>query len=45
MEAIVFFEKILEQQKQAELTVRKAIGDLPERTAIHYEDLPYPPGQ
>lgn len=24
------------------MTVRQAIGDLPERTAIHYEDLPYP---
>jgi DNA (cytosine-5)-methyltransferase 1 len=42
MDTITFFEKMLEQQAQAEMTVRQAIGDLPERTAIHYEDLPYP---
>jgi DNA (cytosine-5)-methyltransferase 1 len=42
MDAMAFFEKMLEQQKQPEMTVRQAIGDLPERTAIHYEDLPYP---
>ncbi|MGO8959710.1 MAG: DNA cytosine methyltransferase [Streptosporangiaceae bacterium] len=42
MEAIEFFEKMLEQQEQPGMTVRQAIGDLPESTAIHYEDLPYP---
>jgi DNA (cytosine-5)-methyltransferase 1 len=42
MEAIEFFDKMLEQHQQPEMTVRQAIGDLPEKTAIHYEDLPYP---
>jgi DNA (cytosine-5)-methyltransferase 1 len=42
MDAISFFEQALAQQKQPVMTVRQAIGDLPERTAIHYEDLPYP---
>ena len=42
MEAVEFFGKMLEQQKQPEMTVRQAMGDLPEKTAIHYEDLLYP---
>jgi DNA (cytosine-5)-methyltransferase 1 len=42
MDAVEFFEKMLEQQKQPGMTVRQAIGDLPEKTATHYEDLPYP---
>jgi DNA (cytosine-5)-methyltransferase 1 len=42
MDATVCLEKLLEQQEQPAMTVRQAIGDLPETTAIHYEDLPYP---
>lgn len=42
MDAISFFEQVLARQKQSVMTVNQAIGDLPERTAIHYEDLPYP---
>jgi DNA (cytosine-5)-methyltransferase 1 len=42
MDAIDFFEQALAQQKQPTMTVCHAIGDLPEKTAIHYEDLPYP---
>lgn len=41
-DAISFFEQALARQKQPVMTVRNAINDLPERTAIHYEDLPYP---
>jgi DNA (cytosine-5)-methyltransferase 1 len=43
MDAIPFFEQALDRQKQTIMTVRQGIGDLPEKTAIHYEDLPYPP--
>lgn len=42
MGALSFFEQALARQKQPVMNVRQAIGDLPERTAIHYEDLPYP---
>jgi len=42
MEAISFLEQALARQRQPLMTVRQAIGDLPERTAIHYEDLRYP---
>lgn len=37
-----FLETALAEEKQPLQTVRQAIGDLPETTAIHYEDLPYP---
>lgn len=43
MNATSFFEQVMARQKRAAMTVRQAIGDLPQRTAIHYEDLPYPP--
>ena len=42
MGAVEFLEQALGQQRQPVMTVRQAIGDLPEKTAIHYEDLPYP---
>jgi DNA (cytosine-5)-methyltransferase 1 len=42
MNAMAFFEQALAQQRQPVMSVRQAIGDLPEETAIHYEDLPYP---
>jgi DNA (cytosine-5)-methyltransferase 1 len=42
MDAIAFFEQVLDRQKQPVMTVGQAIDDLPEKTAIHYEDLPYP---
>lgn len=37
-----FLETALAQERQPIQTVRQAIGDIPEATAIHYEDLPYP---
>jgi DNA (cytosine-5)-methyltransferase 1 len=37
-----FLEAALAAEKQPLQTVSQAIGDLPEATAIHYEDLPYP---
>lgn len=43
MSAISFLQHALARQRQPLMTVRQGIGDLPERTAIHYEDLPYPP--
>jgi DNA (cytosine-5)-methyltransferase 1 len=43
MDAMELFAKMLEQERQTPATVREAIGDLPRETAIHYEDLPYPP--
>jgi DNA (cytosine-5)-methyltransferase 1 len=42
-DAAVFLETALEAEKQKETTVWQAIGDLPEKTASHYEPLPYPP--
>ena len=42
MDAPQFFEQALAQQRQPLTTVRQAIGDLPEKTAISNEDLPYP---
>ena len=42
IDAQSFLEAALENEKQPEMTVRNAIGDLPEATAIHYEPLPYP---
>lgn len=45
MDAHTFLEAALDEQKKTEMTVSHAIGDLPERTAIHYEDLPYPATQ
>lgn len=41
-EAVSFFEQALAREKQPVMSVRQAIGDLHEATAIHYEDLPYP---
>jgi DNA (cytosine-5)-methyltransferase 1 len=38
-----FLEAALAEEEQPLQTVSQAIGDLPEATAIHYEDLPYPP--
>lgn len=43
--ALGFFESALEGERQSEQTVRQAIGDLPEETAIHYEPLAYPTGR
>jgi DNA (cytosine-5)-methyltransferase 1 len=40
--AETFLETALAEEKQPLQTVRQAIGDLPETTAIHYEDLAYP---
>ena len=40
--AEVYFSGGLDQEKQPEQWVRHAIGDTPERTAIHYEALKYP---
>jgi DNA (cytosine-5)-methyltransferase 1 len=37
-----FLEAALAEEKQPLQTVSQAIGDLPEATAIHYENLPYP---
>jgi len=37
-----FLDKTLEQQRQPSVTVRDGIGDLPERTAEHYEPRRYP---
>jgi DNA (cytosine-5)-methyltransferase 1 len=42
VDADVFLEEALRAEQQPEMTVRDAIRDLPERTAIHYEPLPYP---
>lgn len=42
MDAQAFLELALEQEAQSETTVRQAIGELPEATAIHYEPLAYP---
>lgn len=42
LDAQNFLKAALAQQKQPEMTVGKAIGDLPEKTAIHYEPLTYP---
>lgn len=41
-DAEAFFSSGLDEEKQPEQWVLQAIGDLPERTAIHYEDLKYP---
>ena len=38
-----FLEAALAEEKQPLQIVSQAIGNLPEATAIHYEDLPYPP--
>jgi DNA (cytosine-5)-methyltransferase 1 len=40
--AEAFLEAALAEERQPLQTVRQAIEDLPEQTAIHYEDLPYP---
>lgn len=45
MGAQSFLEAALLEEKQPSQTVRQAIGDLPEATAIHYEDLIYPRSQ
>ncbi|HET9895552.1 MAG TPA: DNA cytosine methyltransferase [Streptosporangiaceae bacterium] len=37
-----FLTAALAEEQQPAQTVSQAIGDLPESTAIHYEDLPYP---
>lgn len=37
-----FLATALAQERQPIQTVSEAIGDIPEGTAIHYEDLPYP---
>ena len=42
MDASDFLESALEHERQPAVTVRDAIYDLPERTADHYEALPYP---
>lgn len=42
VEAQTFLEAALAEERQELQTVRQAIGDLPKRTAIHYEDLSYP---
>lgn len=42
IDAVSFLEQALARQKQPVMTVRQAISDLPEQTAIHYEDVPYP---
>ncbi|MGH3760246.1 DNA cytosine methyltransferase [Actinophytocola sp.] len=42
LDAQVFLEAALEEEKQPEMTVKQAIGELPEATAIHYEPLRYP---
>jgi DNA (cytosine-5)-methyltransferase 1 len=42
-DAECFLHAALAGERQPLQTVSKAIGDLPETTAIHYEDLSYPP--
>jgi DNA (cytosine-5)-methyltransferase 1 len=42
VDAQAFLEMALEQEAQPETTVRQAIGELPEATAIHYEPVKYP---
>ncbi|WP_255772348.1 DNA cytosine methyltransferase [Mycobacteroides abscessus] len=37
-----FLSSGLDHEKQSEQWVRHAIGDTPEKTAIHYEDVKYP---
>jgi DNA (cytosine-5)-methyltransferase 1 len=42
MDAISFLGQALAGQKQQVMNVWQAIKDLPEHTAVHYEELPYP---
>lgn len=42
VDAQTFLEAALAEERQPLQTVKQAIGDLPETTAIHYEDLAYP---
>ncbi|GAA1701442.1 DNA cytosine methyltransferase [Fodinicola feengrottensis] len=42
IDAQLFLEAALGRESQPLMTVRQAIGDLPESTAIHYEPLRYP---